>query len=90
MYAKDLRGLPLSVLVDVIQNLAESWIDSLMSWFGSSDSLLILVYQIRIYISCDNILWEFTRIIVEFNSWFQNYIDFASDFHLILEVINVI
>ena len=40
----------------------------LNSWFNSRDSLLILVYQIRIYISHDNILQNLTEIIVEV--WF--------------------
>ena len=54
------RGLPLSILaVDVIQNHAEPWLDS---WFDSRDSLLILVHQIKIYISRDNILQACTKI----------------------------
>ena len=63
-----LRVPPLSIVIDVIQNHAESWLDSL---FDSSNSLLILVYQIVIYISRDNILWactNFTGIIVQV--WF--------------------
>ena len=46
------RGPPLSILVDVIRNHVEFWLDS----------LLILVYQIRVYISRDNILRARTKI----------------------------
>ena len=34
----------------------------IIPWFDCSDSLLILVYQTRIYISRDNILWACTNI----------------------------
>ena len=53
------EGPPLSILVAIIRNHTESWLDS---GFDSSDSLLILVYQKRIYLSRDNILRKCTNI----------------------------
>ena len=77
-----LEGPPLAIFIDVIQNHAESWLDS---WF---DSLLILIVKQGPKISRDEILRMCTKIYTRiycsynsrsFDSWFQNYIDSASD-----------
>ena len=65
------------------------------SRFDSSDSQLILTNQIKIYISRENILRASTKIYMKNSGCLIpdsaiTCIDFASDFHLIPETINVI